>query len=179
MEQLKTDIKNEVDKNMYEGLRSIFNRMTRNHPQGHRVTFKEMCPTMTHRREKHLPKAPLNVDDFHEKIMQNEELRKHYKGFVEVDGEKIAVVFGSNLLIVELEGSDLVFYDGTFFVVPKIFKQMFSISFKADGHHNITLYVLMISKSYLHYLAVFNFVKNLIPNWNPTVSFLKIYVCTR
>ena len=66
-----------------------------------------------------------------------------------------------------MEGELLIFYDGTFFVVPKLFKQLFSISFKADGHHFVTFHILMTGKSTAHYVAVFNFLKNLMPNWNP------------
>ena len=121
-----------------------------------------------------MPKAPNNLDEFDERIRENPELSKNYKGAVELNGEKIAAAFASDQLLPFFADSDMAFYDGTFFVVPKIFYQLFSISFKSDGHNFISLHFLMTGKSYEHYLAVFAFIKDLIPNWNPQVCHMNI-----
>ena len=58
-------------------------------------------------------------------------------------------------------------FDGTFFVVPKIFLQLFTLFIQANDHTLPALHILMTRKTEALYRAAILAIKELIPNFNP------------
>lgn len=71
--------------------------------------------------------------------------------------------FGSNLL----KNNDVWCVDGTFYVAPKPFYQMITISVIINHHVFPCVFILVKGKSQDIYLKVFNLINNMIPNLFP------------
>ena len=84
--------------------------------------------------------------------------------------EGFATLFWSNLMFESLKNSDAINFDTTFYVVPKLFYQLFTI-FLQEGHHSLpAIHVLMSKKSESLYDAVLQKVTELMPNFKPKLA---------
>jgi hypothetical protein len=145
--------------------------MTRVHPHGHLVTFKKMQSAMYDRRHKTFPKVPRTTEEFLTGIQSNETLCSFFKGPVRLeDGQICAFMFAQDSLLASLGESQEIGFDGTFFVVPRLFYQLFTIFVIHEHHFFPAITVLMTGKDQPKYLAVFRALINLIPNFNPTLG---------
>ena len=74
-----------------------------------------------------------------------------YLGGVTHNGRCIGVLLGETLCLQNLENSDTVAYDATFFITPLPFMQVFIIYFKKGKHFFPGVLALMIKKKESHY----------------------------
>ena len=102
----------------------------RYHPQGQLVTWKQMEPVMRARRNSKLPTIPTSLDDFEEKIGEAPEgLNMVYRGMVKdnENGSNKGVMLAHQRLLEALESKENIQQDGTFYTVPTMFYQLFTI----------------------------------------------------
>ena len=83
---------------------------------------------MYHARRQTQPRVPTTPADFGALIQdpQSSSYNEHYKGTVSVGGE-YAFIFFSDAMQSRLGQVTQGFYDGTFFVVPSLFEQLFTL----------------------------------------------------
>jgi hypothetical protein len=168
---LKRLILQAAESSAASGLRSIFNRVTRNHPNGTDVTFKQMEGAMYKRRAKSQPKVPYNATEFNELIQSSESLSSFFQGAITLpNGRVCGSMFANNHLLEGLRAANLIAFDGTFFVVPKQYYQLFTVFFVHEHHFFPAVTVLMTGKSHEEYLAVYEKICDLVPEFNPQVG---------
>ena len=113
-------------------LREIFNKVTRFDPSAHEVTFKECESMMFRARRTSQPKIPLTAIQFRDQLPTTN-FSIHLKASIILD-ERIAVIFFSEKLYDILGDISDIQFDGTFYVVPRLFYQLFTI-FLSIGKH--------------------------------------------
>ena len=173
-----TDIKNLLKKTVAEGMgqhskRQIFDRVTREHSRGSEVSFPEIERSLHRAQRRGQPKVPSSAAEACQ-LLQEEGIAMEYgrnmQMMLDDDTGEIALVFYSPDMERFLAGAESINFDGTFFVVPSQFYQLFSIHFLYKDHTFPLFYVLMTSKSASLYLKVFQFIKNRFPDFSPMSS---------
>ena len=77
-----------------------FNDYLRHKPNGTKVTYKKKASNMYKRSLKKHPKNPKSFEEFHEGLLNHEELGKYFKKIVtNKDGKIIGFVFGNEFLM--------------------------------------------------------------------------------
>ena len=77
------------------------------------------------------------------------------------------MLFANESLMMEFERADDSSFDGTFYVCPSLFKQLFIIMYKKDKHFFPGFVAPLTGKSFDHYLSLFLAIQELVPNFNP------------
>ena len=171
---LKREIYDRAETAMTENLNDIFCDMTRHHPSGTDLTYKMVEPTMSKRRKLNLPSIPQNISEFIQGLKDNPEgLGMHFLDSLELDSEEFGAVFANSKLMKEASEyhtENFISADGTFFVTPTLFYQLFTIHIVIDHHFYPVISVLMDGKTEAKYRVVFAKLKEYLPNLNPTVA---------
>ena len=151
-----------------DNLRHVFDDVTSTDQAGALVTYKDVRNTMVKRRRLELPGNPKTTEEFENMIMQTRFSKVFRSMIILTDG--LAAIFWSDRMFEYLKACDLINYDGTFYVVPKLFYQLFTI-FIQESHHAIpAIHVLMSKKNELLYEAVLQKIANMIPHFKPKLA---------
>ena len=86
---------------------------------------------------------------------------------MKVNGVVIAAIFFSENLISTFRNFDSICYDGTFYIVPKQFNQLFIVSVKKGDRYLPTFFILMKNRLSSHYQVVFEKISILVPTFHP------------
>ena len=149
-----------------DNLREIFNNVTRTDPSAHQITFKECESLMYRARCDSQPRLPKSAVEFCE-MLPTTNFAANLKATIKLD-ERIAIIFFSEKISTLMADIHDIQYDGTFYVVPKLFYQLFTI-FLTVGRHSIpAIHCLMTNKDEELYTAVILKIKELIPQLQPT-----------
>ena len=81
--------------------------------------------------------------------------------------EGAAAIFASDLMLPKLKEAKSVSFDGTFYVVPKLFYQLFTIFIQEQHHAFPAIHILMSSKNDNLYTAVLQKIVEMIPDFQP------------
>ena len=158
-------------------VRQGFDDILRSDPNADQITFKNTQGGIYARRRKQQPPLPPTVEDFDEKLqgqpgeyVEDPSIyNRHYKKTIrKEDGSIAGIMFGNQELIDQYNNQLQIAYDGTFFTVPKLFYQLFSLMFIIGNHFFPLFCILMVGKSFADYFAVFSAVVELMPDFDPT-----------
>ena len=151
-----------------ENLRHVFDDVTSTDQAGALVTYKKVRNTMIKRRRSELPGNSKTPEEFENMIRQTR-FSKVFRSMI-ISTEGYAAIFWSDRMFEYLKDCDYINFDGTFYVVPKLFYQLFSI-FIQEGHHAMpTIHVLMSKKAETLYEAVLQKIANMIPHFQPKLA---------
>ena len=94
----------------------------------HLVNFKTMEPGMRGRRKRNYPRIPHTIEQVDELMQEASlDLNKNYHGIIETeDGTKCGILFYHDKLFKQLKEWTELGFDGTFFVVPHPFYQLWT-----------------------------------------------------
>ena len=92
-----------------------------------------------------------------------------YRGTVNHDGA-VAVILAADFMLMKTSNADIIQFDGTFYTVPSIFYQLFTIFVPFRGHCIPATYVLMQKKTEGLYSAVILKLLDLIPGISPRIA---------
>ena len=151
-----------------ERLRQVFNETCREDPANISVTFRQMESSMCKRRRKLFPPLPLNPEDFCQLIPDSPFVHL-FKGSVN-SGGAYAVIFASDFMLMKLKVADQIQFDATFYTVPSIFYQLFTIFISFHGHCIPAIHVLMQSKTEELYAIVLMKIREIIPEFSPKIA---------
>ena len=150
-----------------ENLREVFNTECRNSPGASSLTFKNMQSTLSKRRKLQVPKLPSSAEEFDE-LLAHSPYSSNYRLTIK-DGSDIAVVFATDQMISKIKEIEVIHFDATFKVVPRIFYQLSTIFIRVKGHAIPALHILMTAKNEQLYRAVISAVRTYIPEFNPSI----------
>ena len=101
-----------------------------NKPLKHKVTYKSLEPAMRKNREKIFPKRPSSPDEMVTMLDAGIPFfDNNYKGAVKSEGKTIGVAFSNKNLLNALKDKEDMAFDATYFVVPLLFYQLFTVHF--------------------------------------------------
>ena len=123
-------------------------RITNDHKYGHLVTYKFCEPGMRKRRESLFPKIPKTIYDIPELMKQApNEISSIYQGLLRLpDRTPIGVLMYDKRLFNILKRKKHLAYDGTFFVVPSPFYQLWNLFFIQGNQYFPAVSVLFTGK---------------------------------
>ena len=154
-------------------LKQIYSSIVlKNKALGALIPYKTIKYSMRKRREKLFPRLPKDLNDIHALMKKApKELSKHYRGLVTLeDGTPIGILLAEKSLFKALEGMKEIGYDGTFFVVPKPFYQLWSIHFIVGHHCFPACSILFMGKRTDMYDGAWKFIQKLLKDFSPTLA---------
>ena len=168
---LKNRLKEEASKSPASN-REIFNATSRQFPLevASRVSFPQVVRQMSRRKLGTYPRIPGSISEFVNLLEENSNLRINFQSHIFEDNEVVSTLFFSTRATQNIANFDDVCYDGTFFIVPKIFTQLFVISVRIETRFIPVFFILMTTKLYHHYLLVLNKIKILVPGFLPKLA---------
>ena len=104
-------------------LREVYNDCCRNSDVASSVTFKSIESTMYKRRRLLQPKIPSSALEFGTLLKESSYSANHIT--TAIDQDEMAIIFWSKCMLNNIKDSPHIQFDGTFYVVPKIFLQAF------------------------------------------------------
>ena len=146
----------------------MFNETCREDPANISVTFRQMESSMCKRRRKLLPPLPLNPEDFCQLIVDS--LFVHLCKRSVNSGGEYAVIFASDFMLMKLKVANQIQFDATFYTVPSIFYQFFTIFISFHGHCIPAIHVLMQNKTEDLYAIVLMKICEIIPEFSPKIA---------
>ena len=166
MPALKTKLKS-VSRTSSKSTRQVFDEVCRDIPveTSSQISFPQVQRVMLNCRSEKNPRTPVSLNEFEQDLHENEFFRKHHQATVLSNDEPIAFVFFSSSLVERIQNFHQICYDGTFYVVPTLFTQLFIISIKSGPRFIPVFSSLMKSKSTTHYKLVLEKFKSLVPNF--------------
>lgn len=145
---LKSKLK-ENSKCSSENLRTIFDETCRQFPDevSCQISFPQIQRSMHYAKSEKYPTIPQSIENFTMDLQENEYFNINFKSII-FDHEKIIglLFFNDNMINSIGDNFREICYDGTFFVVPKFFTQLFIISVKCGNRFLPTFFILMSSK---------------------------------
>ena len=149
-------------------LRQVFDNVTRNNPCARDITFVECESAMYRARKTIQPKVPQSDIEFID-LLVSTPLGVHYKFYV-TSGNQIAVVFFSDEITDLLTEATNIQFDGTFYTVPILFYQLWTI-FVSVGRYTIPAApCLLTAKSQELYKKVLDSLVAYIPEFKPVAT---------
>ncbi len=113
------------------------------------------------------PKIPQTPEEFAQSLPNAEHFNMNFREVVQDESGDTAMIFFSALLFPLLSRLKDLSFDGTFFTVPKIFYQLFTIMCVIQGHSFPCFFILMSSKTQLLYNAAIQTLKDICPELLP------------
>lgn len=152
--------------NSSQNSRQVFDSVSAQHPQtAANITFIEVSRSMDTSRRRANPTLPSNVEDFCQKIFETDQFH-FFRECIKLNDIAIGALFFANLENF-LGNVSVVAFDGTFAVVPKPFKQLFTIFCYIGTKFIPVFYCFMISKQKSHYIEFLKAIKTKFPNFLP------------
>ena len=125
-------------------LRDVFDKTCRHEAEATSITYRNARSIMYKRRKLQLPGMPKPAEEFCEFLIDSRYSDIH-RGNVNLGGS-IGVIFMSQKMM-SIESCKEISFDGTFYTVPKIFYQLFTIFSIHHGHAIAMIHILMTNKS--------------------------------
>ncbi len=113
------------------------------------------------------PKLPSTPAEFATALETAEHHNMNLREVVTDDDGEMALIFFTNMVFTLVSTMKHLAFDGTFFVVPKLFKQLFTIHTVIMDHSFPMIYVLMTAKSEQLYSCVSSAIKAMVPELVP------------
>ena len=154
----------------------------RYHPNASDVTFKNMRPAMQSRRDGIYPRKPQNHDDLEVLLNNaNDEFRSNYRGPVkDAQNNNIGMIFANPTLWLVLQAAMMIAFDGTFWVAPTGWYQLFNVFFVVENHFFVGACILLDGKSTDDYRSMWNAMNALMDNeFNPTQGMADFELASR
>lgn len=153
-------------------LRQIFDDVCRSTPDAAPLlSFAELESAMYKRRrlsQPTLPTSPLSADNV---IVSSRYAHldgdEFYRGTAEAGADGSAIIFATDKQLQLLQSACEVYFDATFKVVPSIYYQLFTIFVPFADAAFPVIFALMTRKTQALYIAVFEKVKVLTPQFTP------------
>ena len=150
--------------------RDVFDEVSReqNPEIASSISFPQVVRGMSKRKISNFPVIPTSIIQFAESISNAApDLNKFFKSTILVDNTVIGCLFYSESLAQKLGDITSICYDGTFFIVPKLFGQLFIISCKKSSRYLPVFFVLMKDRKNESYIASILKIRELVPNFQP------------
>ncbi len=114
------------------------------------------------------PRVPTSPEDFGALLLdqQASSYNKNFRGTVSAGGQ-FAFIFFSDFMMARLDQVTQSFYDGTFYVVPSLFEQLFTVVGMFGRHPLPMIHVIMTGRKEELYSAVLEKVLSLAPKFSP------------
>lgn len=170
-----TDLKNTLKRKAAEEVGStsnseIFRRVTRHHQHGADVSFSSVERSMLRAKRRIQPRQPHTAEEC-ANILESPEAQAFNGNLRSVITDQgsghLAMIFYSLTLVPLMTTIKEWNFDGTFYTVPALFYQLFTLLGFYKGHSFPLIFTLMTSKSQKLYDLTMQKVKELIPNLNP------------
>ena len=152
---------------IHDSLRQVFNDVTRSDPSTSHISFNECESAMFRSRRLLQPRIPRTTLEFCEILPTFTEFAVNLKPTV-ILGDLIGVIFFSDKIYEIAADISNIQFDGTFYTVPKLFYQLWTIFFSVGKHVLPVIHCLLNSKEEELYNAVLSKIANMIPQLNPT-----------
>ena len=167
----KTKLKEEASKSSASN-REVFDSISREYPQeiSSRVSYPMVERQMSRRKLELFPRVPRSPSEFALLLDENNVFSTHLQSNIFEGDELISTIFFSRDTIENIQSFANVCFDGTFFIVPRIFSQLFVISVKIGNRFIPVFFGLMTSKLHRHYLLVLMKIKELVPGFLPVLA---------
>ena len=150
-------------------LRDVFDDTCRNDPEAIQISYRNTRCIMSKRRKLQIPGMPKSADEFSELLLHSRFSNIH-KVTVRVDTNSVGVIFMSNKMASLVKVCKHISFDGTFYIVPKIFYQLFTIFCFYHEHTIPVIHILMTNKSEELYSACLKVVFEIIPDFEPNFA---------
>ena len=153
-------------------LRQIFDDLCRSDPDvAPLLSFADLESAMYKRRRLSQPTLPASPNDT-DSVIRNSRYAQlngceFYRGVASAGDDGSAVIFASDRQIELLQSAKQIYFDATFKVVPSIYYQLFTIFVPVADVSFPVFFALMSRKTRAMYVAVFEQVKVLAPNFTP------------
>ena len=157
-----------IAKSSQENFRKTFDDVTREDPAACEITFKECESSMHRSRRISQPIIPNTATEFSEMLPTTPFGRFHKSTVVSINNET-AVIFFSDTMNDFLTRITDIQFDGTFFVVPIQFYQLWTLFVTIDNHILPAIHCLMTGKEEQLYVAVLEKICSLVPQFQPRV----------
>ena len=151
-----------------ERLREVFNETCREDPLKKMISFQQIESSMFKRRRCLFPPLPKDAEDF-SKLIVASPFTHLYRGTVIHDGA-VAVILAADFMLMKTSNADIIQFDGTFYTVPSLFYQLFTIFVPFRGHCIPAIYVLMQNKTEGLYSAIILKLLEHIPEFSPRLA---------
>ncbi len=152
--------------------RQIFDSVTRQHERGGEIAFPEIERSLHRAQRRGQPTVPGDAAEAC-RLMQEEgaeEFGLNLQMVLDDEAGDIAQVFYSEDMERFASNIQHVNFDGTFFVVPSQFYQLFTVHFEYLNHSFPFFYALMTRKSASLYAKVFDVLKSKFPSFSPQTA---------
>jgi hypothetical protein len=166
--QLKNRIKRAAEESV-DTLKFVFDEVTRHDPSAGKVTFKSLESAMQKRKRLNLPALPATPAEFPALLVQSN-MSENYRSDIHVGNVFVGSVFYSVELIDYIVNLADCGFDGTFDTVPRTFFQLFTIFGCFERHSIPLIFCLMTTKTEAAYLALFEKLTDLLPQFNPATA---------
>ena len=123
---------------------------------------------MCKRRRKVFPPLPLDPQDLCQ-LIHDSPFVHLYRGSVSSEGS-YAIIFASDFMLQKMKDVEQIQFDGTFYTVPSIFYQLFTILITFHGHCIPAMHILMQNKTEDLYTLVVLKIRELIPDFSPKIA---------
>ena len=137
------------------------------------LAFTSLESGMRRRRNEQYPCLPTNIEEV-DTLMKSAspEMNKHYKGLLRDKNDKaIGVIFYHEELLKRMEKIKELGYDGTYFVVPEPYHQLWTIHLVSKGHFFPGLSILFTGASTDDYECAWKLLKDLLgDNFKPELA---------
>ena len=120
------------------------------------------------KKKKLLPLLPKDIQDFCQLIVETP-YSHLYKAGVSVNGGS-AVILASDFMLEKIKGAEQIQFGGTFFTVPRIFYQLFTIFITFNRHSIPAIHILMENKTKELYFTVIMKLSEIIPDFRPKIA---------
>ena len=112
-------------------------------------TFNEIRTVMRHEKNKHLPSLPTTIAEIPSRLTNEMKMIQREIGqadeFVFMDGD--IVMLTTRNMLEQLENAAIIYMDGTFYVTPSLFSQVYSIHIMVENTMICCAYFLLPGKS--------------------------------
>ena len=165
--ELKSKFKNRA-RNSQDNLKKIFDDVTREDAAAFHVSFAECESSMYRSRRALQPKIPTSPAEFSD-MLPNSIYGTFYRCTVSIN-DHTAIIFFSDNIRTFLSQITNIQFDGTFYTVPVLFYQLWTIFLTVDRHTLPGIHCLMTGKNEELYKAILIHIHQLLPELQPTTS---------
>ena len=173
IQNILSKVKAEVRASKKETVSEVFKRVTRHDQIGKTIELGDYKEGFYKRKRAGTPNVPKNIQAMIDALedADHAELAKYYTETLYLpNGDIAGVVFSHPTLIAGFSRAKHFSYDGTYYTVPKLFKQNFIVMFEAHSHYFPALMSLLTGHTEEHYLAVFRLLLRMAPDFEGCIG---------
>ena len=164
IKNLTRETLNKIEENPTDNSRKIFNQVAKKYPEvKHKTSFTKIESAAFYRSNKHLPTNPKNLEEIMETLdeYKNHPIFRYYRKtvrYLDKNAEVCGLIFGHENLIRAFENASDVGKDGTFWVCPQPFRQVYILMFRKDDSYFPGFICLLMRKSKTVYKPCFKII---------------------